>query len=263
MGLKLLAGRIFDQDFKESERDRAVLVNEKFLEDYNWSIDMAVGQRLKMRDTIDLVVVGVIKNFYPYGFWAKVNPTIMRLGKKERMRTLVVQADKQNLKEVNEYLQSTWEQLIPNAVYPGFFQEEILAEAKDINKQIKKIFLFLAVVSVILSLVGLYTLVSLNIIKKTKEIGIRKVLGASIHNLVVLISRDFLIIMLIASICGSILGYYLSNMLMDSIWTIYMDPSLLSFIIPVLFIILVSAITLSGKVYNAARRNPVDSIKYE
>ena len=263
MGLKLLAGRYFDQDFKESERDKAVLVNEKFLEDYNWTIDMAVGQRLKMRDTIDLVVVGVIKNFYPYGFWAKVNPTIMRLGKKERMRTLVVQSDKQNLKEVNESLQSAWDQLIPNAVYPGFFQADILAEAKDINKQIKKIFLFLAVVSIILSLVGLYTLVSLNIIKKTKEIGIRKVLGASIHNLVVLISRDFLILILIASICGSILGYYLSNMLMDSIWTIYMDPSLLSFIVPVLFIVIVSAITLSGKVYNAARRNPVDSIKYE
>ena len=76
-------------------------------------------------------------------------------------------------------MQSEWESLFPNFVYPGFFQSETLAEAKDINNQIRKIFLFLAIVSVILSLVGLYTLVSLNIIKRTKEIGIRKVLGAS------------------------------------------------------------------------------------
>jgi len=176
---------------------------------------------------------------------------------------LAIKADQKNLKELNSYLQSEWEELIPNVVYPGFFQEEILAEAKDINKQIKKIFIFLAIVSVILSLVGLYTLVSLNIIKKTKEIGVRKVLGAPVKRLVLLISRDFIIIIIIASVFGSVLGYYLSDMLMGSIWTIHMSPTVFSFIVPALLIIVVSAITLSGKVYKAAMRNPVDSIKYE
>jgi len=263
MGLELISGRYFDQEFKESEREKAIMVNEKFLEDFNWDIEMALGQRLKMNDTIDITVVGVFKDFYPYGFWAKVEPTILRLGNKGRMRMLVVEADIQNLKEVNEYLLSVWGELIPNSVYPGFFQEERLAESKDINKQIKKIFLFLAIVAVILSLVGLYTLVSLNIIKKTKEIGIRKVLGAPISKLTLLISRDFIIIILIASMFGSALGYYLSDMLMDSIWEIYMKPSIFSFIIPILFILVVSIITLSGKIYRAATRNPVDSIKYE
>lgn len=263
MGVELIAGRYFDQDFKESERGTAIIVNERFLEDFKWDAEFAIGQRLKESDTIDLKIVGVMKDFYPYGFWAKISPTMFKLGKKEQMRMLVVQAKEENLEQLNEFMQEKWDNVIPNAVYEGFFQTEILAEAKDINQQIKKIFLFLAIVSVILSLVGLYTLVSLKIIKKTKEIGIRKVLGASLMNLTRLINRDFAIILLIASILGSALGYYLSDMLMDSIWSVYMEPSVWSFIIPVVFIFMVSVITLSGKVYKAATRNPVDSIKYE
>jgi len=263
MGLKLVAGRYFDQEFKESERDKAVIINEKLLSDFGWEADFAIGQTLREKDTILLTIIGVCENFYPYGFWSKINPTMLKLGSKERMRMLVVQADEPNLQELNDFMLSEWENVIPNAVYPGFFQEDTLAEAKDINRQIKNIFFFLAIVSVILSLIGLYTLVSLNIIKKTKEIGIRKVLGASIMNLVKIINRDFAIIILISSILGSALGYYLSEMLLDSIWTVYLDTSIWSFIIPVVFIFLVSVITLSGKVYKAAVKNPVDSIKYE
>ena len=261
MGLELISGRYFDQDFMESERGSAIIVNEKFVTDFGW--ETAVGQKVKESDTIDLTVVGVLKDFYPYGFWAKISPTMLKLGKKEQMRMLVIQTDEKNLEQVNKTMQEEWEKLIPNSVYPGFFQTEVVAEAKDINNQIRKIFLFLAIVSVILSLVGLYTLVSLNIIKKTKEIGIRKVLGASVMNLTKLINRDFAIILLIASVIGSALGYYLSDMLLASIWTIYLDTSVLSFVIPVVFIFLVSVFTLSGKVYKAATRNPVDSIKYE
>jgi len=204
-----------------------------------------------------------MENFYPYGFWSKIEPTLLKLGVKERMRMLVVQANEENLPAVNDFLLTEWENVIPNAVYPGFFQKDILAEAKDINRQIMNIFLFLAIVSVILSLIGLYTLVSLNIIRRTREIGIRKVLGASVFSLVKAINRDFVIILLIASALGSALGYYLSEMLLASIWTIYMDTSVFSFIIPLVFIFLVSILTLSGKVYKAATRNPVDSIKYE
>lgn len=263
MGLKLLAGRHFDQEFKESERGNAVIINEKLLEELDFDQEFALGQTLRESDTIPLKVVGVMENFYPYGFWSKIEPTLLKLGVKERMRMLVVQANEENLPTVNDFLLAEWENVIPNAVYPGFFQKDILAEAKDINRQIMNIFLFLAIVSVILSLIGLYTLVSLNIIRRTREIGIRKVLGASVFSLVKAINRDFVIILLIASALGSALGYYLSEMLLASIWTIYMDTSVFSFIIPLVFIFLVSILTLSGKVYKAATRNPVDSIKYE
>ncbi len=263
MGLELVAGEHFDMNFKESNREKAIIVSEKFVEDFKWTNEDAINRKVRVNDTTEFTVVGVVKNFYIYGFWERINPTALMLGKKERMRMIVVQADINNLSSLNEYLKESWAAEIPYRPYPGFFQEERLAEAKDINKQIIKIYDFLAIVSVLLSLVGLYTLVSLTIIKKTKEIGIRKVLGAPIGSLLKLINRDFIIIITIASALGAYAGYMMSVSLMGSIWVYHMDPTVWSFIIPIVFIILVSAITLSRKVYVAASKNPVDAIKYE
>lgn len=261
MKIRLKEGRYFDIDFKESERGKAIIVNEKFVEDFKW--ESAIGQRLRLNDTTEYTVIGVMEDFYPQGFWDKMNPIIFRLGAKERMRMLVVNADIDQLDGVNAFLKEEWEKLVPNATYQGFFQKETLSEAKDINKNILNIFLFLGLVSIVLSLVGLYTLVSLNIIKRTKEIGIRKVLGISMFRLIRILNKEFVFIVLISSIVGSLIGYFLSDMLMGSIWAYYKDFSISSIIIPVVLIVLVSILSLSAKVYKAANKNPVDAIKYE
>lgn len=261
MKIRLKEGRHFDIDFKESERGKAIIVNEKFVEDFKW--ESAIGQRLRLNDTTEYTVIGVMEDFYPQGFWDKMNPTIFRLGAKERMRMLVVNATIDQLDGVNAFLKEEWEKLVPNATYQGFFQKETLSEAKDINKNILNIFLFLGLVSIVLSLVGLYTLVSLNIIKRTKEIGIRKVLGISMFRLIRILNKEFVFIVLISSIVGSLFGYFLSDMLMGSIWAYYKDFSISSIIIPVVLIVLVSILSLSAKVYKAANKNPVDAIKYE
>lgn len=262
MGLELIKGSTFDKNFKESDRDKVLIVNEKMVANYGWK-DNPVGKKLRMNDTLELTVVGVVKDFYPYGFWTKIDAMALRLGVKERMRFVIIQADEKNLTKVNESLQNIWGKIVPNKPYAGFYQEERLAEAKDVNKQITKIFNFLAIVSVLLSLVGLYTLVSLTIIKKTKEIGIRKVMGAPFGNLVKLINRDYIIILIIASGLGAYLGYFTSNTLMGSIWEYYLDITLFNLLIPVILILSVSIITIFRKVYLAANQNPVDSLKYE
>ncbi len=261
MKIRLKEGRHFDMDFMESERGKALIVNEKLVEDYKW--ESAIGKRMRLNDTTEYTVIGVMEDFYPQGFWSKMNPIVFRLGAKERMRMLVVNADIDQLDGVNSFLKEEWEKLVPNATYPGFFQNKTLSEAKDVNKNILNIFLFLGVVSIILSIVGLYTLVSLNIIKRTKEIGIRKVLGISMFRLIRILNTEFVFIVLISSIVGSVIGYFLSDMLMGSIWAYYKDFSISSIIIPVVLIVLLSILSLSAKVYKAANKNPVDAIKYE
>ncbi len=261
MGFELKSGRYFDQDFRESEREKAIIVNEKFVETYGW--DDAIGKKLRENDTTELTIVGVVKDFYPFGYWRDITPTMLKLGVKERMRNLVVHGDPKNLEQLNNYMRMEWEKLIPNAVYPGYLQQERLAEAISVNKNIINIFLFLAVVSVILSLVGLYTLVSLKVIKRTKEIGIRKVLGAPVFQIIRLLNREFMIIIIISSILGSVLGYYLAEMLLASIYEIYQSATISTFIFPTIITLVVSLVTIGGKVYSAANKNPVDAIRYE
>ena len=105
--------------------------------------------------------------------------------------------------------------------------------------------------------------VSLRILKRTKEFGIRKIVGAPISVIAMHISKEFIILIGIASVLGAGMGYYLSNTLLSSIWENYVAIGLLSLLLPVIIIFIFSAITLSGKVIQTARQNPVDALRYE
>ena len=179
------------------------------------------------------------------------------------MRTLAIRTSEENLRDVNQYLENEWKELIPNYPYSGFFQDDLMDEGRDINKNIKIIYIFLAFVATILSAIGLYTLVSLSIIRRTKEVGIRKVMGATIPRIIRILNREYLIILAISSIIGSLSGYYLSKQMMDSIWDVFTDVTVFTFLIPVVLIFVVAVITTGWKVYSAARKNPIESLRYE
>ena len=114
-----------------------------------------------------------------------------------------------------------------------------------------------------MSSIGLFTLVSLSILRRIKELGVRKVLGASIANLATLINREFVVILLTAAALGAVGGYYLTEILLSSIYADYVQINWISVMLPVILMMLVAATTISGKVYRAATRNPVESLRYE
>jgi putative ABC transport system permease protein len=132
-----------------------------------------------------------------------------------------------------------------------------------INKKVLSISFFLVLIATLLSAAGLYSQVSLRIIHRTKEIGIRKIFGASIPRIIKILNYEFLVIFSIGSIVGIIAGYYSNVALMDSIWEYFTDLTAITFIIPVVIIFAVSVITVSGKVYYADTRNPVHSLRHE
>lgn len=261
MELQLREGRYFDQDFRESERGKAVIVNEKLVKDYGW--ETPVGQRLKFNDTTEYNVIGVMKDFCLNGFNEEIKPTILKLVLPDQMRTIVVNTKIENLDKVKNYIEKEWKELIPNVPYSGYAQYDKFADTNKDHQSIVMIFLFIGTISVLLSLVGLYSLISLNIIKKTKEIGIRKVLGAPMPRLVRLISKEFIYIVLIGSVLGSILGSILTFALLDNLFAYHIGFNIVALVIPVLSILIIAIITLSGKIYMAANRNPVESLKYE
>jgi putative ABC transport system permease protein len=110
---------------------------------------------------------------------------------------------------------------------------------------------------------GLFALVSLNIIKRTKEFGIRKVLGANIFNIGYLVSREFIFVLLAASVTGSLLGYLLVDTFMTSIWAYHVDFGFIPFVLSSLLMIGVALLTVSTQVVSASQANPIDSIRYE
>ncbi len=261
MGLRLLDGRWFEPDRADADRGVSIVVNRKMTEAFGW--DQSIGKQVHMNDTILYTIIGVVDDFFINGMWTKIEPTMIKLAPDERYYSMAVRARSEDLPGVLASLRETWSALFPNYPFTGMTQEDTLEEEKSINRSIKQVYIFLAIVATLLSMTGLYTLVSLSILKRTKEIGIRKVMGAPVRHIFLVLSRGFLINLALSSVLGCVGGYFLSMTLMDSIWEQFTDATPAVFIYTVLIIFSITLITIAGKIYAAAMQNPVECIRYE
>ncbi|MEN8248189.1 MAG: FtsX-like permease family protein [Bacteroidota bacterium] len=256
----LVEGRDFIKD-SQSDVENSVLVNEELVRIFNW--EEPIGQRIIVKDTIELYVVGVLKDYYLRALWNPIKPALVRYTKPENYRYLVAQANVADIKDVKDYMDGVWKEVFPDQLSNVRYMDENMGDAGEVNANIRKMFVFLGLVAAILSAIGLFSLVSLDIIKRMKEIGVRKVLGATILNIVGIINKRYLIILLLASILGSGLGYLLTDMLMGSIWTYYLPIGPLAFIFSILILLLMALITVGGKVVKAAMANPAYTLRDE
>jgi putative ABC transport system permease protein len=262
MGLRLAEGRFFDEERLSADRaNSSIVVNRKFVNDFGWR--EAIGKSITLYDTTRLTIIGVVEDFYLYGVWQAVEPVMLRLAPADQYSVLAVRSKPEDMAEVLEYLSSKWKSMSKNFIFDGRYQNDLMQEGQNINDSIMKVNIFLAVIATILSLIGMYNLVSLDIIRRTKEIGVRKIQGAPVPLLMYLVSRKFLIVLFIASALGCAGGYKMSVMLMGSIWAYYVDIKPVILISAVSIMILATILTIVFKVLNAALRNPVISLRYE
>jgi ABC-type antimicrobial peptide transport system permease subunit len=160
-------------------------------------------------------------------------------------------------------MEDHWKEVFPNRKFASMYMDDTMVEANEVNVNIVKMFTFLGVVALLLSVTGLFTLVSLNIIKKMKEIGVRKVLGASISNIARVINTEFVIILLLASIVGAYLGQFMAEMLMASIWDFFKQTTVVTMVVSSAIMLVTSALTVSFKTYSTAKTNPVHVLRDE
>jgi putative ABC transport system permease protein len=262
MGLHLTAGRLFDQPRVSADRSsKSVIVNQKLVDSFGWKD--AVGHTVTLYDTTKFTVIGVVRDFYLRGIWQKVEPVMMRLSGSDTYNLLIVRASQKDLPAVLDELNLKWKSMGINNVFGGMLQEDTMREGKDINGSIMKVNIFLAITAALLSLIGMYNLVSLDIIRRIKEIGIRKIQGAPVLLIMYLVSKKFLVVLIAASLIGCAGGYFMSNLLMGSIWQYYVKikPGIL--ILAASIMIVTTILTIIFKIGKAALRNPVDSLRYE
>jgi putative ABC transport system permease protein len=260
MNLELLEGRNFNKD-SETDSKESVIITKKFAELFKW--DNPIGKRIIWADTAQLFVIGIVDDIYTNALWQPLEPLMLRLSKKEEYRYLSISTSPLEAVLVNEYLEAKWKEIFPNKLYTGKYLNAAMNEAVMVNNNIFKMFTFLGVVALILSISGLFTLVSLNIAKRLKEVAVRKVLGASIGSIAVKLNMQFIIIILISIVISSALSYYMIGGLMGSIWAYHIDIGAFIFIASGVVFLVISILTVGTKVYGAAAANPVDSLRNE
>jgi putative ABC transport system permease protein len=260
MGLTIIEGRDFRKD-SETDRKESIIITKKFADSFGW--EKSVGKEVIWMDTVKLYVVGVVKDVYTQGLWREMEPLMIRYTTPDQYSHVIVNAPVAKLNDINKYMERQWKEIFPNRLYNGWLLNVNMAEAITVNDNIVKIFGFMGLIALILSVTGLFTLVSLNIIKKMKEIGVRKVLGASIANITRIINTEFVIILLISALLGSVMSYFAVEALMSSIWKYYQPASGATFAVSVTVMFILSGLAIGYKVFSAASMNPVNTLRNE
>jgi ABC-type antimicrobial peptide transport system permease subunit len=261
MGLRLSEGRTFNLE-NASDQNEGIIVNKAFIES------------TRLKDPLDKVVIlhdkrrrilGVIENHVDNLYRSKkYEPFVFYPAGKDQYITLLVKTERGDLAETQKYLQTTWKELFPNKPFESQFQEDIVFKgSKQTNANLEKVFLFITVLGGLLSASGIFALASLNIAKRTKEIGIRKALGASVSNIVGLLNREFVIILMFAAVLGSAGGYFLTDMLLAEIYAYHIPVGIVSVILCALSIFSIGIFTTSSTIFQAAKSNPVDTLRTE
>ncbi|HRI79301.1 MAG TPA: hypothetical protein PLR06_07180, partial [Cyclobacteriaceae bacterium] len=220
-------------------------------------------QRIMLNDTVRVYVIGVVKDVYLKALFQPLAPVAFRYIPGENYRYLLASTDPERLADVNGQIKLEWKKLFPAVLYTGRLMEQDMVMALEHFDAVVILYSFLGLVAIIMSVSGLYSLVSLNLQRRTKELGIRKIMGAPLIHMLTQASKLFLTILAIAFIFGSFIGSLMVNALMRSVWEYYeaVDVRVLGLAMLILFLIAVT--TIAYKIKGIVIANPVDSLRHE
>jgi len=260
--VRLKKGRTFRRDLVRD--DHSIVVNKKLVRAMGW--EKAVNQSIEI-DGQSYQVIGVVEDFFiqPFGGGVKepIKPVIFRLCNPKDFRYLSVRVKAGKVVQTANVLENTWKRLFPFQVYEGFYQDSIWAWIYRENTGIYKLSSFIALIALIISCMGLFGLVSVSIIRRLKEISIRKVVGASIINIVKLLNKNILKIIIISSIIAIPLCYIMMDWYLDYCYAFRTPITVWPFIIAALVMIGSSLLSVLSQIIKGARINVVDCLKEE
>jgi putative ABC transport system permease protein len=266
VGLQLISGNdLSEQDMRDvswdnvDDRKYHFILNEKAAEQLGWTPESAIGQKMFMGSRYG-TVKGVVKDFHFESMHVAIKPLV--LFSEIRGRNLLLKINGVNLIETISALESKWKSLVPYAPFEYHFLDDDYNELYKSELNLGTIMNLFATIAIVLACIGLFGLSSYTVKQRVKEIGIRKVLGASTVNIVALLSGNFIRLVLIAILLSSPLAYFLMrNWLQDFAYRI--DIEWWVFALVGLLAIAIALLTTSLQSIKAAVMNPVESLKSE
>jgi putative ABC transport system permease protein len=266
LGMKLLAGR---SSFVESESKRdKMIINEAALYQLGFSSPQeAVNQSVKWWDETR-EIIGVVANYHHHSLDKGYDPMLLCFEGNYRDASYVAiklnlpEGSTGKLAETITRVRKVWNGVFPESTFNYFFLDEKFNSQYKASQQFGKVFSLFAGLAIIVACLGLFGLSSFSILQRTKEIGVRKVLGASISNLVILLSNDFIKLILIANLLAWPLGYLGANWWLQD-FAFRIEVNIWLFLWPSVLIVVIALVTISFQTFKTARANPIRSLRYE
>ena len=258
-GLKLIAGRIFSKSFGTD--DSAVIFNRKATEQLGFNKpEEALNKRIDFWGR-RYTIVGVTENFHQQSLQEAYEPLILRLIPDVRgylsVKTKGAQANK-----TIDVVKAKWNKFFPGNTFDYFFLDDHFNDQYKADQRFGQVFGLFTSLAILVACMGLFGLASFTTLQRTKEIGIRKVLGASVISILKLLYREFAFLLLIAFVISVPLAWFTTSSWLQG-YAFRINIHWLYFLLPFIFMIVIALITVSFQTIKAAIANPVKSLRTE
>ncbi len=268
MGMKIVDGRDFSEEFLSDSS--GVILNQTAVQHFRFG-ENPIGKKIATFDgnsdgTVDATkvrsypVIGVVEDFHFESLKQNIAPLALFLGKSPGYASFRFQAA--NTKEVIDALESTWKRIAPGQPFQYSFLDESFGRMYSSEQRLGKIFAGFAGLAIVIACLGLFALTAFTAEQRTKEIGIRKVLGASVSSIVLLLSKEFGKLILIAFVLSAPIAWFAVDWWLEN-YTYKVDVGLLVYLLAGTFAFFIAWLTMGYQSIKAVRSNPIKSLRSE
>ena len=265
-GIELVKGRDFDREMG-TDAEEAVIVNETTVKQYNWT-DSPIGKKIHWGFELDgsggriLKVIGVVKDYHFNSLHNKVEPIMLFMADFNKYY-VSVRINPKNFGSTMQYIEEKWNEFGAKRPFNYRKLEDTWGEMYEAEQKLGIIFTISTILTIFIALLGLLGLSSFVAEQKTKEIGIRKVMGATLGNVLMLLYKEFVLLILIAFVIAIPIAYWQLDSWLQSSFVYHISISLVTIVLSGVLAIIISIATISYHTLKVGMGNPVDAIKYE
>ncbi|MEM9884835.1 MAG: ABC transporter permease [Bacteroidota bacterium] len=261
MEIGLHSGRSFDYNLM-SDYEKIILVNEQFASNY-FPNENPIGQQIELYDTMRFTIVGVVNDFLKNGFFNPVYPLVIDLEKPDRFNHLLVKTNPENMLATRDYLEEKWKEQFPYEPFESSYQYDFAVYGVKITNNVKKMTFATSIMSVLLMIAGFVALLSMDILKRLKEITIRRILGARASHIAYLLGNRFFLLVALNLVIGGAIGMYVSKMALDGIYELHVGVNPQTTFLAASAMLLVVGAVIAGRLFNVLKTDPSRTLSEE
>jgi putative ABC transport system permease protein len=259
--IAIIQGRNFSKDFP-SDSTHSVIVNESFVKKAGWKNPVGEEVNFWYNNNEKYRVIGVVKDYHFESLNREITPQLFTMKASNEYGVALIKIKPGSEKESLDHIQATFRKLFPLFPYQYVFKNEENKRNYEAEAKWKQIMLFSAILTIFISCIGLFGLSVLAAEKRTKEIGIRKVLGASVNHVASILSKDFLKLVAIALVIAIPTAWIVANKWLEN-YPYRIEVSWKIFVLAAIMVNVIAMATVSFQAIKAALANPVESLRTE
>jgi putative ABC transport system permease protein len=262
MGIEFLAGRNFSSEL-QTDQTHSVIINETAAKRFGWDdpVGKTIGELSISGGIKRRPVIGVVKDFHIESLHREIGPLLIT-NNTEWLNTLSIRVAPDNIPETLSFLSKKWDQHNPLRPFRHFFLDDSFDAQYKADERLSKIFSYFSILAIFIACLGLFGLASYTAEQRTKEIGIRKVLGATLSGIVKLLTKEFSKWLLLANIIAWPVAYFVMRKWLQG-FAYRTSIGFYIFVLSAVIALAIALITVSYQALKAAKADPVESLRYE